>query len=192
VIIQDSTLTAGYIGISGQGNDDRYGTELVVLNSEIEGYYTALYHPQRESKAFISGSELSGITGVVVKGGVVTIEDSKVTGTGPYAVAAAAGSGFVDTGDGVYVEAVYGSTATVILKGENEIISENAYAVDLFGQKDKGPGKMMIYGGSHTGAKGSAFWNGIGIFEIYGGTYTGDLVSPQETPIVRYDLETEE
>lgn len=192
VIIQDSTLTAGYMGISGQGNDDRYGTELVVLNSVVEGYYTALYHPQRASKAFISGSTLSGITGVVVKGGVVTIEDTKVTGTGPYTAAAAANSGFVDTGDGVYVEAVYGWTATVILKGKNEIISENAYAVDLFGQKDKGPGKMMIYGGSHTGAKGSALWNGIGIFEIYGGTYAGNLNSPEETPIVRYDLETEE
>ena len=192
VIIQDSTLTAGYMGISGQGNDDRYGTELAVLDSVVEGYYTALYHPQRASKAFISGSTLSGITGVVVKGGVVTIEDTKVTGTGPYTAAAAANSGFVDTGDGVYVEAVYGWTATVILKGKNEIISENAYAVDLFGQKDKGPGKMMIYGGSHTGAKGSALWNGIGIFEIYGGTYAGNLNSPEETPIVRYDLETEE
>ena len=192
VIIQDSTLTAGYMGICGHGNDDRYGTELIVLNSEVEGYYTALYHPQRASKAFISGSTLSGITGVVVKGGVVTIEDTKVTGTGPYAAAAAANSGFVDTGDGVYVEAVYEWTATVILKGENEIISENAYAVDLFGQKDKGLGKMMIYEGNYTGEKGSVLWNGLGIFEIYGGSYAGDLISPEKTPIVRYDLKTEE
>ena len=187
VVIEDSKITSGYIGISGLGATDNWGTELVLLNSTIDGYYAALYQPQQKSSTTISGCTLSGITGIAVKGGTVTIEDSTITGTGEYAEAANASSGFTDTGDGVYVEAGYNWSTSVILQGENEIISKNAYAVELYGESGKGPGTVRIKDGTFIGSKGSAKWNGIGTFEIYGGTFAGDIVSPEETPIVRYD-----
>lgn len=192
VVIEDSTITSGYIGVSGLGASDNWGTELVLLNSTIEGYYSALYQPQQRSTTTITGCTLSGITGIAVKGGTVTIYDSTITGTGPYADAKNESSGFTDTGDGVYVEAGYDWSVSVVLKGsDNEIVSQNAYAVELYSVEGKGPGKILIHGGTFTGAadKGSARWNGIGTFEIYGGEYPGALIAPDDYPIVRYDLE---
>ena len=190
VIIYGSSLSSEYyVGISGQGNDDRWGTEMVIAESEISGCYGALYHPQRSSTTMISNCKLSGNTGVAIKGGTVTIETSEIIGTGAVAVdtAAAAGSGFVDTGDAVYVEAVYNWPVTVNLKGENTVISEKAYAVELFGQEDKGPGKISIFEGTYQGEKGAANWNEFGNFEIFAGTYQGKV----KDTITRFDVSEE-
>lgn len=174
VIVQNSTLNSEYgMAISGQGNDDRWGTELVLADSTISGYYTGLYQPQRNSLTTISGCTITGYTGIAVKGGTVNIYDSSITGTGDYAQAAAAGSGFTDTGDGVYVEAVYDWSTAVTIHGEKTVItSKKAYAVELFGQEGKGPGTVVIYDGQYTGEKSETNWNSIGTFTRYDVTET--------------------
>ena len=187
LIIQNSTITGGYFGISGNGTSttgrSNWGTDVVIIDSTVSGYYTSVYQPQQKSTMQVTGSTLSGITGLVVKGGSVTLTDTTVNGIGPYSPPAASGSGFTDTGDAVYIEGGYNWSSSVTIEGNCVLNSTNAYALDLFGAAGKGQCKFIINGGTFTGALGSAEWNGIGVFEIYGGTFTG-AVNPL---ITRYD-----
>lgn len=185
LIIQGSTVSSGYIAVSGNGNTGNRGTEYVIIDSTLTGYWTALYQPQHMASTVISGSTLSGYTGIAVKGGTVTVNDSNITGTGAYRAAAKAGSGWTDTGDGIYIEAVYDWSASVTVKGNSNIKSENAYAAQLFGAVGYGPGKLYIYGGSFDSGEDrvSVNSNNIGVAAIYGGTFE-DGVSEY---VVRYD-----
>lgn len=183
-VVQDSTITSTeYIGISGQGNTGRWGVDCVITGSTITGKYAAIYYPQQQSTMFIDTCKLIGDTGLVVKGSSVTVLDTEITASGEYAEAKQTG-GVLSTGDGVFMEASYNWAATVQLKGNTVVNSQNGYAVQLFGITDRGPGKMIIENGIYNGAKGSAYWNEIGTFEIYEGTYSGSVT---ET-IKRYDV----
>lgn len=195
LILQNSTINSRYYcGISGQGNSERWGTEIVISESDVSGCYSGIYLPQGDSVATITDSKISGNTGIAVKGGSTTIYNSEIIGTGALAIADAAivGSGFTDTGDAIYMEAGYDWSVTLCVKGEKtKVISEQANAVQLFGENGKGPGKVYLYDGSYsTNAEGrySAKWNDVGTFEIYGGTYD-DSVSDT---ITRYDVNTTE
>jgi len=194
VVVENSRLSSDYVALSGQGNYENWGTEMVIIGSDVYGKWGAIYQPQGNASTVISESTLSGYTGMAVKGGKVTISNSTITGTGDWAEPKASGSGFTDTGDGVYVEAVYDWSTTVIIKGENtEITSKNAYAVDLYGEVGKGPGKVLIYDGTLVSEAeenkpgGSILWNGIGTFEIHGGSFPDAIEYPEDAPIKRYD-----
>lgn len=168
VIIQNSNIKSDYIGISGQGtdtvSDQRWGTELVMLSSTVEGEWAGIYQPQQRSSTLISDSVVSGYTGLVVKGGTITLHGTEVNGTGEYA-SAAVSDGFTDTGGGIYVEATYPWSATVILRGtDNRVKSEYGYALELFGASGKGIGKLIAEGGSFSGGEAVSHWNGIGTF----------------------------
>ena len=108
VVVEESTLAgAGYTGILCSGNYG--GIDMVISHSTVSGYYTAIYHPQRNSTLEISnGSVLTGRTGLVVKGGTVTVTDSTVHGTlQEVDEPAYVPSGWSDTGNGIYLEANY-------------------------------------------------------------------------------------
>ena len=187
LIIQNSTITGGYFGISGNGTAtagrSNWGTDVVIINSTVSGYYCSVYQPQQKSTMQITGSTLSGITGLVIKGGSVTLTDTTVNGTGPYTAAAPAGGGFTDTGDAVYIEGGYNWSASVTIEGNCVLNSANAYALDMFGVAGKGQCKFIVNGGTFSGALGAAEWNGVGVFEIYGGSFTGAV----NALITRYD-----
>lgn len=184
VIIQGCTINSTtHSGISGNGSSDRYGTDIVVIDSKVSGKYTSIYQPQQNSTLLVSNSELEGITGIAVKGGTVNIIDSKVKGTGPYTAPRAAGSGWTDTGDGIYVEAVYNWGVSVTVKGDSEVTSANGYAVDLFGRAGSGVGRIILQDGEYRGALGAVTWNEIGSVQIYGGTFTGTV----SESVTRYD-----
>lgn len=191
IYLSESTLISkNYIAVTGQGRSENAGTELIVSKCTIKGAYGGIYQPQKDSITKVSESHVTGNTGIAVKGGSLWIYDSEITGTGAIAAdaPASAGSGYTDTGDAVYVEANYGWGATVKIEGENTIVkSEKAYAVDLFGVDEKGPGRVLLSGGTYQGEKGSAQWNELGTFEIYGGTFQGNVADT----IVRYDLPQE-
>ena len=186
VIIQNSNIKSQYIGISGQGTnqaeDQRWGTDLVVSNSEIEGRWAGMYQPQQQSSTTIYGCKISGYTGIAVKGGTVNIYASEITGTGDHAEAGASSSGWTDTGDGVYIEASYGWSATVALRGMgNQVKSEKGYALELFGVVGKGPGKLLVEGGTYSGELGKCEWNDIGTFTILDGTVVSDTLQGEES-----------
>lgn len=143
LIVQNSTVHSNYFAISGNGtatNPGRYGTEIQILNSDIYGYYAGVYHPQMQSSMTISESTVSGMTGIAVKGGDVTVLDSTVTGLGTDAEVTVpvegnlSGSGFVDTGDGIYVEASYGYNVRIAVSGNSSIgcTAQTAQAVRVF------------------------------------------------------------
>lgn len=188
VIVEDSRIVSGYLAISGNGNAPNAGTEIVIINSTLEGTYGALYQPQQRSKTTIKDSNLSGYTGIVIKGGTATVIDSIITGTGEHNPAANAPSGFIDTGDGVYVEAVYGWSASVYIKGEKTTISSRyGYAVELYGEVNAGPGKIVVESGTIkmlAESKGSVNWNGIGTLELYGESQTAPIEAKYDLPVV--------
>lgn len=171
MIIEDSKIKSGYIGITGQGTnkkgDERWGTSLTLIHDEIEGYWAALYQPQQQSDTVMKNCTLKGYTGMAVKGGSVTAYSCFFEGTGEHGDARNSGGGWTDTGDGVYVEATYGWSATVLLRGrDNMVKSHHSYAVELFGEEGKGPGKLVTEGGTYNGKQGTSNWNEIGSFSV--------------------------
>ena len=107
LVIEKSVLHGDYMGIIGNGNNPNYGTDITVIDSTITGYWTSIYHPQKDSYLTVVNSKLEGWTGIVLKGGYTTITGSQIKGTGAHSVPNYSGSGFADTGDGVYLEANY-------------------------------------------------------------------------------------
>jgi hypothetical protein len=171
MIIQDTTILSGYIGISGQGtaneNAQYWGTELTLVNSDVEGYWAGIYQPQQLSTSAIVGCNITGNTGIVAKGGTVTVYRSTVIGTGKYALEKAGSSDtnqFARTGDGIYVEAVFDWRVNVVVSGSDNTVTGNskAYAVDLFGEEGKGPGSITVDGSVVT----SSHSNDIGTLTI--------------------------
>ena len=146
LIIERCTLNgSGYAGITCSGNYK--DSDIQITNSTVKGYYTSIYHPQRESSMTIKNSTLEGITGLVVKGGIVNVIDSTVRGIATadqmyepaYNV-----SGFTDTGDGIYLEANYEWQAEVNIYGDQTLVtSENALAVRMYKQ-DEPTAKITI------------------------------------------------
>lgn len=116
VIVENSTLYSDSIALSGNGNttgDGRWGTDIQIINSKLIGnpdkVSAAIYHPQKDSNLTIYNSVLSGYTGMAIKGGNVKVIASQVSGTGAAIQGdpVPSGSGFADTGDGIYIEANY-------------------------------------------------------------------------------------
>ena len=155
VVIENCRLEGtNYAGIICSGNHNN--TDIQINNCEISGYYAAIYHPQQNSVMTISNSTLKGNTGLVVKGGTVNVMDSKIEGLGTISFAPPAdnGSGFSDTGDGIYVEGNYAwPTVVNVSGGKTEISSagENSLAVRLYiSENSTAEKKINITGGKFS------------------------------------------
>ena len=136
VIIQNSTLISeSYIAVCGNGsagngtasNPGRWGSDIQVINSTLSGYYAGIFHPMQHSSLTVTNSTVSGISGIAVKGGDVTVSNSVVNGTGtggqisdPETTAAAV-SGVLDTGDGIYAEGSYGYKIRIAVMGSSRV-----------------------------------------------------------------------
>lgn len=125
IIIEGSTLTSNNITLCGNGSvgnatdGGNYGTDIQIIDSRIisnkdvpdgqSNVFGAIYQPQKDSVLTIYNSEISGYTGIAVKGGTVNIIGSSVTGwgMGMDEVNKFANSGYNDTGDAVYIETNY-------------------------------------------------------------------------------------
>ena len=181
LIVDRSTLTSSYVAVSGSAvvadpstsTVDRWGTGIYITRSTLSGELAALYHPQRSSTAVIADSTLTGRTAVVVKGGAVTLRDCDVTGSGAYAAAAEAASGWTSTGGAIYVEATNDWGASVTVDGDGTVSSTYGFAVELFGKAAAGPGSISVNGGAFSGDKGPFNTNGDGVFVVNGGTFSG-------------------
>ena len=131
LVIQNSTLESKtYAGILGKGNSvspSQWGTDIQIIDSTVSGYYTGIYHPMQQSSLTVSGSTIRGMTGIAMKGGDLTVIDSTVSGIGttdltdPATAPNLSGSGWMDTGDGIYVESDYGYPVTVSVSGQSYI-----------------------------------------------------------------------
>ena len=153
VIIEDCVLNSEYITIMGNGTNSYWGTDVQIYNSALSGQYAAIYQPQDDSVTKVIASELSGITGIAVKGGNLVIVDSTIMGTGNAAQISApeyAVSGFADTGDGIFIECGYENKINVTISGDNTMISSaEAKAIRVF-EEGSHFASVIINGGTYS------------------------------------------
>jgi hypothetical protein len=173
VIVENTTLTSGYIGIVGNGNEESWGTDIQVYQSTITGYYAAIYQPQSDSVTKVTESTAQGMTGIVIKGGELEITDSKVRGTGQAQEPAYNNSGFTDTGDAVYVDGSYGRDMAVTITGSSTIVSDHALAVRVF-EEDIDYASVIITSGN--------FSSDVSAFVPSGYAYDGTTGSVSPAP----------
>ena len=159
LVVQDSVLhSESYIAVMGNGtatNPGRWGTDIQILNSTVSGYYAGIYQPQMQSNLTVTDSTVTGMTGIAIKGGNVSITDSTITGTGVDAdvrdpdVAGVAVSGYLDTGDGLYIESDYNYPISVQISGSTVIThtASTARAVRVF--PAAAHVKMQLSGGTY-------------------------------------------
>lgn len=152
VIVERSTISGNqYIGIVCNGSYQ--GTNIQVIDSTVTGFYAAIYHPQKESMLQITNSTLEGMTGLVVKGGTVSINNSVVRGIGTEDQITAPeylNSGFSDTGDGIYLEANYDWETVITVTGDKTVVtSANAFAVRKYMLEDE-DSRIYIYSGTYN------------------------------------------
>ena len=160
IVVQDSTLISRtYIGITGSGNSDSYGTNIQVLNSTVEGYYSAIYHPQSDSRLTLESSVARGITGIAVKGGEVIISNSTVESTVTDSTLALiqeptdkniSKSGYLDTGDAVYIESNYLKPIKLVIKGDSVLthVADISKALRVFPEGNHV--KVIVTGGTFS------------------------------------------
>ncbi len=154
--VENSQIVSdGDYAIVGSGNGPQSGTTIRVAGSTLQAKYTAVYHPQSNSQMIIDGSILRGLTPLVVKGGTVAVNNTEITADfGDEAEAmimqpAFNGSGFADTGAGVYIETGYNKVTRVTLTGNNTVTAHYQQAVLLY--ENNNPNYTVeITGGSYS------------------------------------------
>ena len=124
-VIENSTLTSGYVTVCGNGQTVSGGTAIEIKDSIITGKYAAVSHPQDNSTLHAENSTFTGNTGIAVKGGTVYLDNCVVTGSATATLAGAFNNnGFTDTGAAVYLEAGYErDNIAVYITGENSRIT---------------------------------------------------------------------
>ena len=136
VIVEDCTITSDSVGISGNGSDSNCGTDIQIINSTITGnpekVTTGIFHPQADSKLTVYNSEVSGYTGMIIKGGSVSVVGSTVSGLGARQAPAFHNSGSADTGDGIYIETNYGGDILLEISGGSIIKSADSDSLQVY------------------------------------------------------------
>lgn len=137
-------------------NATYYGMDITVANSTIKGYYTAIYFPPKSSTLTLEDSTFEGYTGIAVKGGTVDITDCVVTGTGAFSglpePSKLSGTGWTDTGDGIYLETNYDWPSKISISGNKTKITsweENTLAVRMY-PENSAQAEIIISGGSYS------------------------------------------
>ena len=136
VIVENCTITSDSVGISGNGSDSNCGTDIQIINSTITGnpdkVTTGVFHPQADSKLTVYNSEVSGYTGMIIKGGSVSVVGSTVSGLGAKQAPAFHNSGSADTGDGIYIETNYGGDILLEISGGSIIKSADSDSLQVY------------------------------------------------------------
>lgn len=167
LIINNCTIVGdGYSGLICNGA--YFGTSIEIIDSRIGGYYTAIYHPQKDSEMNIRNSVLTGWTGIAVKGGTVNIDGSMISGTGELREPAYDSSGWTDTGDGVYLEANYDCNTRIAISGDCIVTSTHGEAVRQF-EDDKENAEIVISGGYYSSDISRYLADGYAVTESDGG-----------------------
>ena len=160
LVIEDCVIEcSGYYALSGNGTagaKGNHGTDILVQNSTLRAEGSAIYHPQRDSTLAVQNCVLEGITPVAIKGGTVRIADSTITALSGDNYAAEIeepsflGSGYANTGAGVYVETNYNYPCSVTLSGDTVV---NAVYADALLQYES---TNVLYTMTVTGGKYSS------------------------------------
>ncbi len=109
--VSGGTIT-GKSGPGIQGNGSKDNTKISITGGNVYGEEVGIYHPQGGELTISGNATVTGSTGVVVKGGNVTIAGGTITAFGEAADYAPKNSGFIGTGDALYVEHYDNSTSS--------------------------------------------------------------------------------
>jgi hypothetical protein len=232
VVIQDSKLvsTEGS-AICGQDientedtdNTDNtdtgtWGTEIILLNTEVQGENYGIYHPQRQSTLRVLNSKVTGNIGIYMEGGSLYLTGGTVTGqaanssTGVSSESNSVGISIKGTTKGsVYAllkestETIgtirtAGTTETTETTGntdnteEGPIVSGSTYALSLEGIAEGGTVSLRIEGGTYSSGTGypAIYWNGIGTLQVAGGSYNGKLYTEEDATVIEIHQEEQE
>ncbi len=158
VVVENSEIYGQtYAGIICNGS---YGdTDIRVSNCTVKGFYTGIYHPQKDSTLTVTESIITGYTGMAVKGGTVNIVNSSVCGTGAlHTEPAYQTSGWTDTGDGIYLEASYECDVIINISGDNTTVKSDAEgSVAVRKYKEEAPHATISISGGSFDSDVSAF-----------------------------------
>ena len=151
-------------GLAVQGLTSNSNVNIVNSNiTSTEGL--GIYYPPKSGTLTISDSEITGVTGIVVKGSnlVVNGEKTIISGTGPnvdpetyYTGATDGSSTLTETVDAVYVESGYNDRDISVSISGGHLNSKNAKAV-----------RMFVKNGENTSAKRE--------ISVTGGTFSSDV-----------------
>ncbi len=141
LIIDNCQLTSNYIAVVGNGTSAYWGTDIQISNSDITGYYAALYQPQGDSLTRVWNSTLTGGTGIVMKGGDLRLDNCTVEGVfkaDETQEPAVNRNGFSDTGDALYVDGSYDLPMHIVIENycQMMVASENSQAIRVFAPED--------------------------------------------------------
>lgn len=160
LVVQDSTvISRTYVGILGNGNPDSNATSIQIRNSTVEGYYSAVYHPQKDSVLSAENSTFRGLTALAIKAGDVYIDSCTVESTvtdETYNLIAEptdkniSQSGYCDTGDAIYVESNYGHPVNITISGDSVIkhTADISKAIRVFPEANHV--KIELFGGTYS------------------------------------------
>ena len=136
LLVDHCNIESTYFGICTNGSESYDGTSIQVTASTVSGTWAGIYQPQRSGKLLVSeNSTVQGFTGIAIKGGTATIRDSVVSGTAETGASGLvlhptasqmSGSGFVDTGAGVYIEANYQWAEDIQVNIKDSTVSSKA------------------------------------------------------------------
>ena len=139
LVIEDCLIESeGDFALTGNGTagpKGNQGTDIVIRNSTLRAVSSAIYHPQRDSRLVVENSVLEAVTPIAIKGGTVEITNSTITALSGDAYASMieppvfSGSGYANTGAGVYVETNYNYPCSVTMGGNTTVTSVYAAAV---------------------------------------------------------------
>lgn len=172
LVVDNCRLYSDGMVLCSNGSDGRWGTDIQILNSTLtsnpDNVSAGIYHPQKDSTLTVYNSTVSGYTGIAIKGGSVSIQGSTVTGSGAKQSPQVSGSGFADTGDGIYIEANYGYDILLQISGadvtdgdtttyrESVISSDHGYSLQVF-EPDADNVTVQIYSGRFDESQNQAY-----------------------------------
>ncbi len=154
VVIEKCTLTGTYYALVGSGSvagNGRWGTDVQVIESKLAcspDSGAAVYHPQKDSSLTLYKCLLEGHTGMVIKGGAVTVNGTQIIATAEQKQEAEfVGSGFVPTGDAIFVETSYEYNISLVVKGDTVLQSKAGYPLQVF-EEDQDFVSITVYSGT--------------------------------------------
>ena len=155
--INGGTIEATYFAVSGNGTAGFGDTAITIDGGTlISTAAAAIYHPQ-DGTLNITAGTISGINGIEMKAGDLSISGGTILGTGTYADPVANDNGSVETGDAILLNGrdAYSGDITVNITG-GTITSSNAYALRDYkaADQDLKTSSVAISGGTFTGGSG--------------------------------------
>ena len=138
--LDNVTINSRTQGLAVQGLTSN--SNVTVKNSVITSTEElGIYYPPKSGTLSIENSQITGVTGIVVKGSTLNVSGDKtvITGFGPkidpeeyYTGATDGSSTLTETGDAIYVESGYNDRAISVNISGGQLVSTNAKSIQMF------------------------------------------------------------